>query len=241
MKKFYKSPLMILAVGLLVIGASSVGATRAAMTYQQLDKLEFGTASIGVQAIGDISGNQLTFPAIEQEIKEKEANDQKGTIELGKIYEENVSIFNNSNTETGYSEYVRVVVRKTWKNAEGEKDMTLDPRLINVTVAEGWMKDDVESTWEQEVYYLKSPLACGDTVPFITGVKIDGSVATVVNRTGTETTIVNEYVYNDQYANISLQVDAVQTNNAVDARYGAWGVKVTTDKPDEGNIISINQ
>ena len=235
MKKFYKSPLVILAVGLLVIGASSVGATRAAMTYQKLDTLEFGTASIGVQAIGDVSGDTLTFPAIEQEIKEK------GAIELGKNYEENVSIFNNSKTDTGYSEYVRVVVRKTWLNGNDEKDMTLDPRLINVTVAEGWMKNDAESTWEQEVYYFKSPLACGDTKPFITGVKIDGTVATVVNRAVTETTIVNEYVYNGQYANISLQVDAVQTNNAVDAIYGAWGVKVTTDNPDEGNIISIDQ
>ena len=245
MKKFYKSPLMILALGLLVIGASSVGATRAALVYQEIDNLEFKTAKIQVEAVGDISGEKLEFPAIMEDIEANKA------ITIGKVYPSDVSIHNISDEETSYSEYVRVVVRKSWKNGNGsdaKKNQTLDPRLIQLTVDSNWIRNPYESSGdgdddpykEQEVYYLKRPLACDETVPFITGIKIDDTVATKFTVSNTEAIITNIYDYQDQYADISLQIDAVQTNNGKDAIYGAWGVDVTCDAEDEGNITAIN-
>ncbi|MBR5637792.1 MAG: hypothetical protein IKW81_12760 [Pseudobutyrivibrio sp.] len=239
MKKFYKNPLIILVLGIIVIGASTVGATRAALTYQRIDSIQFKTAEIGVDLVGDIADGQLVFREIEQDI---EVN---GSVQLGKVYSSNVQVVNNSNTDTGYSEYVRVVVRKSWKSLNEDEELvknpTLDPGLIKVYVdtEKGWIENRAERTEEQEVYYLTSPLGCGEAVDLLTGIKVDDLVTTVINNVGTETIIENEYVYDGQYVSVSLQVDAVQSHNTEDAIYGAWGVKVTSDKEDEGNIAIV--
>ena len=50
MKKIVKNPLVILAVGMLVVAASSVGATRAAITYSsQSEQVDFSTAKLQVE------------------------------------------------------------------------------------------------------------------------------------------------------------------------------------------------
>ena len=113
MKKLYKNPLLILILGLVVISAGSITATRAAIVYQRAaERVNFSTAEISVDveelvddsfiSVGEQNG--LTFPEI--------ANDD--SFKIGKNYSENVRIVNNSNEETGYSEYVRVIVRKSW-------------------------------------------------------------------------------------------------------------------------------
>ena len=42
MKKYVKNPLMLLATGLVIVGASGAGATRAAMTYStEAEQVDF--------------------------------------------------------------------------------------------------------------------------------------------------------------------------------------------------------
>lgn len=237
MKKFYKNPLIILAIGILVLGASSVTATRAAMVAQTAaERVNFKTVALSVDlqemveneyvSLEDNDG--LTFPEI--------AADE--TIKIGKKYTEQVRVVNDSNNETGYSEYVRVVVRKSWY--KDGKNTDLDPALIKLEVADGWFLNEAESTAEKSVYYMNTPLACGNSADFIKSVSIDSTVTEFVVNTGTETVITNEYIYNGESAYIQLQADAVQTHNAEDAIYAAWGVKATCSAQDDGNILSIN-
>lgn len=237
MKKLYKNPLLILILGLVVISAGSITATRAAMVYQSAaERVNFSTAEISVDveelvddsfiSVGEQNG--LTFPEI--------ANDD--SFKIGKNYSENVRIVNNSNEETGYSEYVRVIVRKSWY--KDGKNTNLDPSLIKLDIADGWFLNESESTAEQSVYYKTSPLGCGNATPFLTGITVDNKVTTLVTQKETESSIESEYLYSGESLKIEIQGDAVQTHNAEDAIYAAWGVNVKCDAVDDGNIVSIN-
>ena len=243
MKKNIKSPLAVLVAGLVIIGASSIGATRAAVVYQSAaERINFSTAKLSVILEEEVDGKydnvadgELTFPEI--------AADEN--VKVGKLYDEKVRVVNNSNNETGYSEYVRVVLRKSW--FKDGKNTNLDPELIKVNVADGWYFNEKESTKEQSVYYRLSPLACGETADFITGIKVDDTVTTFVeSKPATENgveiagSIENTYLYNGENVYIQLQADAVQTHNAKDAIYAAWGINVTCDAEDDGNITKID-
>lgn len=237
MKKNLKSPLIILALGVVIVAASSAGAARAALVDSTArERVNFSTAELSVDILeNDVSlksSGELNFSAVDEDIK------------VGKLYDENVTIVNNSNEETGYSEYVRVIVRKSWYK-DGKKDTSLDPALIVINVDDGWIENKDESTSEQTVYYRTSPLACGESVDFINSIKIDNVVNTIVADTAADGVsisgnIANEYIYDGQEAYIQLQADVVQTHNAEDAIYAAWGVKATCSKADDGDILSIN-
>jgi len=244
MKNKIKSPLILLAVGILIIGASTAGATRAAMVYQsKIERVNFSTAELSIDLMEEVDGEYqsideetpLSFSAV--------ANDT--SFKIGKKYAENVRVVNNSNQTTGYSEYVRVVVRKSWFN-DG-KQTNLDPELIKIYVADGWYLNEDESTKEQEVYYLTSPLGCGNGVDFITGIKIDNKITKYVEVVPVDADspeiasyVENIYLYNGENVYIELQADAVQTHNGADAIYAAWGVRATCDAVDDGNIVEVN-
>lgn len=238
MKKIIKHPLVILALGILVVGVSTATATRAAMVYQtEAERVNFSTAIFSVDLQENVDGNYvsldedtgLQFPAIKND----------GSLIIGKKYTEDVRVVNNSNPDTGYSEYVRVVVRKSWFK-DGEKQTDLDPKLIDIETADGWILDETESSKETYVYYRTTPLARGEAAPFITAITIKGDITSYVKSVETETTIKNEYKYNGEAAFVQLQADAVQTHNAKDAMYAAWGVKAQLTAVDDGDIISIN-
>lgn len=244
MKNKIKSPLILLAVGALIIGASTAGATRAAIAIQsKAERVNFSTASLSIELSEEVDGQyqalgeeqDLTFPEV--------AKDKK--IKIGKKYTENVRVINNSNQTTGYKEYVRVVVRKSW--FKDGKQTNLDPSLIKIYTADGWYLNEDETTAEQEVYYLTSPLECGNGVDFITGIQIDDKVTKYVEvkpvmKEEAEIAgyVENEYLYNGESVYIQLQADAVQTHNGADAIYAAWGVKATCDAVDDGNITQVN-
>ena len=240
MKKIIKNPLLILGMGILIIAASSATATRAAIVYQtEAERVNFSTAVFSVDLQENVDGKYvslndetgLQFP----EIKKDDA------LKIGKKYTEEVKVVNNSNPDTGYSEYVRVVVRKSWFK-DGKKQTALDPSLINIETASGWILNNDESTEEMSVYYRTSPLPCGEEVPFITAVTIKDEVTSFVTNIGTETEIRNVYKYDDESAYIQLQADAVQTHNAKDAIFAAWGVYAQFPEGvvDDGDIISIS-
>ncbi len=236
MKKLIKNPLILLALGLIIIVSGSVGATRAALVYQtQAERVNFSTATISVELqenTGDgyaAISEGLQFPNI--------AADE--SFKVGKKYSENVRVVNNSNSETGYAEYVRVVVRKNWY--KDGKSTNLDPDLIKLETADGWYLNPDETTKEQTVYYMTSPLGCGNAADFLVSIKVDNTVTEYVETADGETTgtIVNQYLYDGEQIQIEIQADAVQTHNAEDAIYAAWGIKATCDAVDDGNIVTI--
>ncbi|MBP5594753.1 MAG: hypothetical protein J6Y02_05170 [Pseudobutyrivibrio sp.] len=262
MKKIVKNPLVILAVGVLVVAGSSVGATRAAITYSsRAEQVDFTTAQLEVQLQelqgddyvvvnnGDGEADSLTFPSIAEAMKTNDSdksNDLPFTV--GKTYAENVRVVNTS--EGGYDEYVRVYVRKSWKDDNG-KNTILDPKLIDLEIASGWYeetsnKDDDEKTeaekaGEGAVYYLAKPLAYGESHDLIKSITIDNEVLTYVKTVDGDKTgvVVDEYQYNGKTFYVEIRVDAVQTHNAKEAILGAWGVHAEVD--DNGVITSINE
>ena len=244
MNKKIKSPLILLAVGILVIGASTAGATRAAIAIQSsAERVNFSTASLSIQLLEEVEGEYQSIGE-DQDLQFAEVlNDT--SLKVGKKYTENVRVVNNSNQTTGYKEYVRVVIRKSW--FKDGKQTNLDPGLIKIFTADGWYLNEDESTAEQEVYYLTSPLECGNGVDFITGIQINDSITKFVEvkpviEDGAEIAgyVENEYLYNGEKVYIQLQADAVQTHNGADAIYAAWGVRATCDAIDDGNIIQVN-
>ena len=253
-KKITK-PLFVFGAGLMLVLASSVGATRASIIYQNNAKeVDFDTSYVSVDlyegATADTTNlvkDALTFPGMP---------DDKDAFHIGETYPEYVNVVNSSKL---YSEYVRVKVRKYWvKEVNGvlEKDTSLDPSLIDLKVDESvWKVDDAESTTEESVYYLCTPLSkAGGTESnvqnFIQGVTISDSVTTIVDlqdsngNTFDKTAklsgnITNSYVYDNASFYIEVEADAVQSHNAANAIYGAWGVHVTCDAEDDGTITSI--
>ena len=244
MKKFYKNPLILLTLGILVIGASTVGATRAAMISQnEADRVNFSTATFSVDILGDIDAEsgEITFPEM----------DKDTSIKIGKLYGENISVKNISRGD--YDEYIRVVVRKSWNNNVGteekpryEKNLTLTPQLIELKVDDGWYINQSESTDEQTVYYRLRPVAKNEEVRIITGIKINNKVIKEVNHGVTGTTITNEYSYDGACIGLSIQADAVQTNNSKDAINAAWGIKDSfaaidsTGKETTANFVIVD-
>lgn len=243
MNKKYRAPLAMLAGGLVMIVLSSVGATRAALVYQQAaDKVNFKTAELSVAIQENVEG-EYTEISGEDGISFSGITDDK--IVVGKKYAEDIRVVNDSNSETGYKEYVRVVVKKSW--FKDGKNIELDPSLIKLEVANGWYMNPDEETTEQTVYYMTSPLECGNAASFITGISVDNKVneaVTIVPADGEVDltgNVVNEYLYEGEQIYIQLQVDAVQTHNGEDAINGAWGIKAKCDAADDGNIISIGE
>ena len=254
MKKIVKNPLIILAAGVIVVAASGVGATTAASrAYSDSTQyVDFETK----QLLVDILENQgtsdkadyvsvkeasLSFPGIaaEMQTNDSDANNDK-PFKIGKAYPEDVIV---KNTSTGnYDEYVRVMVRRSWTGADGQKDLLLDPSLIKLGVNESeWIEDKAEVTTEGQAFYLKKPLSPGETAQFLKTITIDNKVVTYVKTVDSdkeEGVVVNEYKYNNKKFFVELRVDAVQQHNATEAILGAWGVNATLDA--DGNITAIN-
>ncbi len=242
MKRFVKQPLIVLAAGVLVLAGTSVGATRAAIESATQATVEFDTSTLQVDILengetltsSSTKSAELTFPSIQED----------DSFEIGKKYSEVVSVKNTAS----YSEYVRVMVRKSWETEvskdEFTKDTDLDPDLIELLgIDEGaWLKDEANSTTEGTVYYYKNKLAAGAEATLFTDIKINDDVNSIVSRTIESEdekgkTIKHEYLYDGKYFYVELRVDAVQTNNGADAIYGAWGVNASLDS--NGSITDI--
>ncbi len=236
MKKIVKNPLIILAAGLVIVAGSSVGATRAAITYSnEAETVDFSTSKLSVD-IRELQGDEYVSISGDNGLKFTSIAEDE-SLKLGKAYPENVVVVNDS---TGaYDEYVRVVVRKAWKDADGSKDTLLDPDLIELGVTSGWEASEADDTAEQDVYYYTSPLAPGDTVQFMDTLTINGKVTKYVKTVDGKTagTVVNEYKYDNKTFFVELKVDAVQAHNAEESILGAWGVNATVN--EDGNITTL--
>ncbi|RST83954.1 hypothetical protein C6W64_000130 [Blautia sp. SG-772] len=247
MSKKKKMPLGGLTVALLsasvvLLAGSTVGSARAALTYYSENYgAQVEVSKIGVSLVEN--GEVVSKRDYDSNGKWDEATGDLLTglkeekIVPGKQYDEAISVTNSGSIDS----YVRVILKKSWTNKEGEKDTTLSPDLINLNFPKdsGWVVDKKASTKERTILYYTTILKSGSkTNPLCDKLSIDGSIATKVKQDVTEKdgykTITTTYAYDGYNFQLEAEADAVQTHNAQDAIKSAWGVDVDVD--GNGNI-----
>ena len=241
MMKKKKFPFKITTVALLSASAvlligSTVGSTRAALTYYS----ENYSAQVTVSNIGvSLLENGETVSRRDYNTN-GEWNETSGTlladlkdqaVSPGKSYPEVLTVQNSGSIDS----YVRVILTKSWKDSEGNKDTTLSPDLIDLDLqtGNGWIVDENASTPERTILYYTQQVGAGETTPALSdSVRIDPAVANKVEESVTTDengyrTITYTYAYDGYTFELEAEVNAVQTHNAEDAIKSAWGTDVT--------------
>lgn len=247
LKRVFRSPvtsvlLFLIAAILLLPGV--IGAARAVLNYYSSSFItQVETDKIGVSLLEN--GEKISWRDFVGE-RDNKWNESRGTllgnmltdgeeVQLGKAYEEKLSVQNSGSID----EYVRVTIYKYWTDEDGMKLRELSPSLIGlnlVNLDSEWLIDEGSSTPERTVLYYSRVLPSGGTTPlFADSLTIDTAIADKVTQTETvETkdgntyrTVTTTYDYDGVSFHIEANVDAVQTHNARDAIWSAWGHHVS--------------
>ena len=242
-KSFPKKPALILTAAALLLVGSTVGSTRAALTYYS----ENYSAQMNMQSIGvSLLENDKVVSSRDYVSSNEWKGTSQGTLLTnllgkdktftpGKKYNEAISVKNSGTIDT----FVRVIITKSWQNEKG-KNTKLSPELIelNFLTDNGWQIADAQSTKERTVLYYTKAITAGDTTPALSDtLRIDPKIATEVEKTVKDKTITYTYKYNGYTFHIDAEVDAVQTHNAKDAIKSAWGVDVNVS--DDETTMSL--
>lgn len=182
-----KSALLLTASALLLIG-STVGSTRAALTYYSENysaQIEMQNIGVSLLENGDVVSSQDFTSKNQQEVKDGELLTgllgEKEKFAPGKKYKEELSVQNSGNIDT----FIRVILTKSWQDKEGKKNTTLSPDLIelNFLTANGWVVADQQTTDERTVLYYTKAVKAGDTTPALSDtLRIDPKIATEVEK-----------------------------------------------------------
>ena len=233
---------LLSASAVLLIG-STVGSTRAALTYYSENYgAEVTVSNIGVSLLEN--GETVSRRDYDSNGEWNETSGallaalQEETIVPGKEYDEALAVSNSGSIDS----YVRVILNKSWTDSEGSTDPNLSPELIdlNLLTDNGWIIDEDASTAERTILYYTNILPAGETTPALSDtVRIDPAVADkVTEEVATDEngykTITFTYAYDGYTFELEAEVNAVQTHNAQDAIKSAWGVDV--DVADDGTI-----
>ena len=202
-----------------------------------------------ISAVGDdydatIATNKIDVSLVDADGKTIEAlmgdvDPEKGIIP-GRNYDQTVKV---KAEEDAADAYVRVIVRKYWKN-DNEKTNAIKPEAIQLinsgkditgsdwTSGGNWIKNKGECTPETYVFYYSPVLKAGTTSdPLFTAVRVDESVLSDVTTKETEkdgyTTIIYEYKFDGYTVCVEAEAQAVQTHNPKDAIKSVWGVDAT--------------
>ena len=242
----------LLGLAAVMLLGSTIGSTRAALTYYSENyTAEITVSQIGVSLlengervssrdydkndwkVSSNAGNASDSGVLLQNMLEKGEK-----LALNKKYREELRVENSGEID----EYVRVRIYKYWtkENESGgvEKITTLSPKLIDLELVneDQWIMnpDDAAAAANGEkecieLYYKNVlPANAGEksiTVPFAENIMIDGQVASAAEvRDDGKGTITTVYKYDGVRFNLDVEVDAVQTHNAQDAIKSAWGV-----------------
>ena len=233
---------LLSASAVLLIG-STVGSTRAALTYYSENYgAEVTVSNIGVSLLEN--GETVSRRDYDSNGEWNEtsgallADLQEETIVPGREYDEALAVSNSGSIDS----YVRVILNKSWTDSEGSTDPNLSPELIdlNLLTDNGWIIDEGASTAERTILYYTNILPAGETTPALSDtVRIDPAVAdkvteeVAIDENGYKT-ITFTYAYDGYTFELEAEVNAVQTHNAQDAIKSAWGVDV--DVADDGTI-----
>lgn len=231
------APILLLgaSVGLLLF--STVGSTRAALTYYSENyAMEVTVSSIGVTL--QENGTSVSYRNyIEDDWSDSGSGElltdlvpEGGTLVPGKRYEEILSVANSGAIDT----YVRVVLYRSWQDAQGQKLTDLSPDLIEFDFTEGtgWIVDEKASTPERTVLYYTKVLPSQESTPALCqAVGISNDIYREVEEVSVQETedgkvFQTKYRYDGCWMSVKAEVDAVQTHSAAQAVRSAWGVDV---------------
>ena len=243
-KSFPKKPALILTAAALLLVGSTVGSTRAALTYYSENySAQMNMQSIGVSLLENdkvvssrdyVSNNEWKGTSEGTLLTNLLGKDE--TFTPGKKYNEAISVKNSGTIDT----FVRVIITKSWQDKEGKKNPKLSPDLIelNFLTDNGWQIAKDQSTTERTVLYYTKAVAAGDSTPALSDtIRIKPSIAKDVTKHVDGNTITYTYKYNGYTFHIDAEVDAVQTHNSKDAIKSAWGVDVNVS--DDETTMSL--
>lgn len=243
-KSFPKKPALVLTAAALLLVGSTVGSTRAALTYYSENySAQMNMQSIGVSLLENdkvvssrdyVSNNEWKGTSEGTLLTNLLGKDE--TFTPGKKYNEAISVKNSGTIDT----FVCVIITKSWQDEEGNKNTTLSPDLIelNFLTDNGWQIAKDQSTTERTVLYYTKAVAAGDSTPALSDtIRIKPSIAKDVTKHVDGNTITYTYKYNGYTFHIDAEVDAVQTHNAKDAIKSAWGVDVNVS--DDETTMSL--
>lgn len=240
-RSFPKVTVLLLAASAVLLVGSGVGSARAALTYYSENySVQMNMQSIGVSLVE----NDQVVSSRDYADADKWEGTTEGSLlsnllgedekfTPGKKYEEAISVTNSGNIDT----FVRVIITKSWQDANGDKNTTLDPQLIelNYLTDNGWVIAEDQSTTERTVLYYTKALPVGESTPALSDtLRINESIASEVNKTVKDNTITYTYKYDGYTFHLDAEVDAVQTHNAKDAIKSAWGVDVNVTEDETG-------
>ena len=243
-KSFPKKPALILTAAALLLVGSTVGSTRAALTYYSENySAQMNMQSIGVSLLENdkvvssrdyVSNNEWKGTSEGELLTDLLGKDD--TFTPGKKYNEAINVKNSGTIDT----FVRVIITKSWQDKEGKKNTTLSPDLIelNFLTDNGWQIAKDQSTTERTVLYYTKAVATGDSTPALSDtIRINPSIAKDVTKHVDGYTITYSYKYDGYTFHVDAEVDAVQTHNAKDAIKSAWGVDVNVS--DDETTMSL--
>lgn len=227
---------LLLTLAVLLLLGSTIGSTRAALTYYSENYVaEITVDQIGVTLLENgalvssrdydedewkISTNQDGSSTAGALLKEMLPEGEK--LALNKKYTEKLTVKNSGTID----EYVRVRVYKYWMK-DGQKLTTLSPDLIdlNLVNTSKWIQNPNRTAECTELFY-KGILRSGtETAAFADTIRIDGQVAAEAKVETNGNVITTTYKYDGVEFHVDVEVDAVQTHNAEDAIRSAWGVE----------------
>lgn len=238
-----KVALLLGAAAVLLLG-STVGSTRAALTYYSENySAQMNLKHIGVSLVenGQVVSSRdyvslaMSGAAIQRASFWPICLVRRRSFTPGKQYDEAISVTNSGDIDT----FVRVIITKSWKDKEGRKNAELSPDLIELNVPEnsGWVVAEDQSTPERMVLYYTKALAPGETTPGLSDtIRIDESVAQQVNKVTDGSTVTYQYKYDGYSFNLDAEVMLVQTHNAkrLFRVPGAWISAVSDDESSIG-------
>lgn len=251
-KSFPKKPALVLTAAALLLVGSTVGSTRAALTYYSENySAQMNMQSIGVSLLENdkvvssrdyVSNNEWKGTSEGTLLTDLLGKDE--TFTPGKKYNEAISVKNSGTIDT----FVRVIITKSWQDEKGNKNTNLSPDLIELyfLTDNGWQVAKAQSTRERTVLYYTKALKAGKPTPALSDtLRINPSIASDVTKPVPESekesekgkTITYTYKYNGYTFHIDAEVDAVQTHNAKDAIKSAWGVDVNVS--DDETTMSL--
>jgi hypothetical protein len=243
-KSFPKKPALVLTAAALLLVGSTVGSTRAALTYYSENySAQMNMQSIGVSLLENdnvvssrdyVSNNEWKGTSQGTLLTNLLGKDE--TFTPGKKYNEAISVKNSGTIDT----FVRVIITKSWQDEKDNKNTNLSPDLIelNFLTDNGWQIAKDQSTTERTVLYYTKAVAAGDSTPALSDtIRIKPSIAKDVTKHVDGNTITYTYKYNGYTFHIDAEVDAVQTHNAKDAIKSAWGVDVNVS--DDETTMSL--
>ena len=243
-KSFPKITVLLLAASAVLLVGSGVGSARAALTYYSENySAQMNMQSIGVSLVENdavvssrdyVSDNEWSGTTEGTLLANMLGEDEKFTP--GKRYNEAISVKNSGNIDT----FVLVILTRSWQDAEGKKNTSLSPDLIelNYLTDNGWVIAEDQSTPERTVLYYTKALPVGETTPALSDtIRVNESIAQDVTKQVDGNTIRYTYKYDGYSFHVDAEVDAVQTHNAQEAIKSAWGVDVSVN--DDETVMSL--